>query len=120
MAMNGSFMGRPSMGGRGSLMPSGAMGLAGAGKKKEAFSFPTLSVEEIRVCLQELGMHVEDDDILKPKPEVLRFVYENLVTLCTGTSHEELYTPKVFGSASSMTEELYEDAIPIVHFQHAM
>jgi hypothetical protein len=121
MAMNSSFMGRPSMGGRGSLLPSSALGGAGGGgKKKEAFSFPTLSVEEIRLCLQELGMHVEDDDILKPKPEVLRFVYENLITLCTGTSHEELYTPKVFGSASAMTEELYEDAVPIIHFQHAM
>lgn len=115
--MDSSYLGgRASLGG--SRLAVGA-GAAAAAKKKEAFCFPMLSNDEICGYLHTKGLHLDEEDLAKPKQEVLRFLYENLITQCMGITPEELHTPKTFGDAP-LSDELYEEAIPVLHFHHAL
>lgn len=108
---------RPSIGGKSALAMAAA-------KKREAFSFPILSTEEIRFCLHEMGIAVDEDDLVKAKPEVVRNVYEQLIYECTGITKEELSTPRPCedgaGGNIPKYEELHEESIPMLHYMRAL
>jgi hypothetical protein len=108
-----SFAGsRASIGGRSALAMAAA-------KKREAFSFPILATEDIRFCLQELGITVDEDDLNKAKPEVVRNVYEQLIYECTGITKEDLYLPREAGMLPRF-EELHEESMPVLHYMRAL
>lgn len=123
--------GRASIGGRSSIALAAA-------KKREAFSFPVLSADEIRACLREMGMAPPapppgaadgDDELLgRAKPELVRNVYDQLIYECTGASPDTLYAPRpcVAGAGAGARTtlprygELHEDSIPVLHFMRAL
>ncbi len=104
---------RASIGGRSALAMAAA-------KKREAFSFPILATEDIRFCLQELGITVDDDDLNKAKPEVVRNVYEQLIYECTGITKEDLYLPREGAGPLPRFEELHEESMPVLHYMRAL
>jgi hypothetical protein len=109
-----SYLARPSLGGK-----TAAAAIAAA-KKRETFSFPMLSFDEICICLQELGIHVEEEDLVKGKAELIRNVYEQLIYDCLGMSKEELYQTKLVDGSVLKFDELHEESVPVVHFIRAM
>lgn len=98
--------------------------MAASKKQKEAFSFPVLSAEEVRSCLHEMGITLEDGDLDKAKHEVVRNIYEQLIYECTGISKEELYTPRPCedgaGGPVPRFEDLHEESIPTLHYMRAL
>jgi hypothetical protein len=106
---------RPSIGGKSALAMAAS---------KKPFSFPLLPPESIRASLLDLGIAVEEDDLVKAKPEVVRNVYEQLIYECTGITKEELNTPRPCddGAGGSIPKypELHEESIPVLHFMRAL
>jgi hypothetical protein len=107
-----SLLGRPSLGGKSVTSMTS--------RRREQFSFPILTHEEIVHCLSELGLHVEEDELVKGKPEAVRNIYELLLFDCLGLTKEELYSPKLTGLDAIQHEELHEESIPTLHFVRAM
>ena len=109
--------------GRASIGGKSAVAIAAA-KKREAFSFPILPPEDIRHCLQEMGVTLDEEDLVKAKPEVVRNVYEQLIYECTGITKDDLYTPRMcddgMGGAIPKFEELHDESIVIVHYMRAL
>lgn len=119
---------RPSIGGRSlsqsrkrdSFAPTTPHGHAHAHGPAFSFSFPILTVEEILVCLTELNIHIDEDDLVKARPEAIRNVYEQLIYESLGMSKEELYTPKYAFMDAIKYEELHDESIPVLHFIRSM
>jgi hypothetical protein len=107
-----SFLGRPSLGGKSVTSMTS--------RRREQFSFPILTHEEIVQCLSEMGLHADEDDLVKGKPESVRNTYELLLFECLGLTKEELYQPKLAGLDAITNEELHEESIPTLHFVRAM
>ena len=121
-----SFLVRPSIGGKGALGGGGGGAHVAASfssnKKKEAtFSFPVMPIPEIQECLAAFGINLDEDDILKPKPDVMRNVFEQLIIICMNVTKEELYRPRPLDTDDVLRyEELHDESMPIVHFVRAM
>ena len=59
------------------------------------YSFPILSNHEITACLGELGIPLEEQDLLKPHPDTLYRAYEEIVCLLRGQTREAMYAPNL-------------------------
>ena len=81
------------------------------------YSFPILSNHEITACLGELGIPLEEQDLLKPHPDTLYRAYEEIVCLLCGQTREAMYAPNL-DAAMDVLEfpELYEEAIGNLKF----
>ena len=81
------------------------------------YSFPILSNREITACLGELGIPLEEQDLLKPHPDTLYRAYEELVCLLCGRTRDALYVPDMDAADVLEFPELYEEAIGNMKFQ---
>lgn len=79
-------------------------------------TFPMMTRDDICVCLGEIGLNVTQDDLTKPKPDMVQHIYEALVELCMGTTREEMHQPRFAGLEALQHPELHEDSIPVVAF----
>lgn len=82
-----------------------------------SYSFPILSNDEIRSCLKELKIELNERDLLRPTHDSLRNVYEQCFELFLGITIESLEEPdEEIASECLEFPELYEDAIPNLLF----
>ena len=104
-------MNRQSLGGRkslgGGLDPTMEM-------KQSAFSFPTMKLADIKVCLDAISCRVTDSELRDPSghKDTHQRVLETLVELCTGVTEAELKQPAFDGLVELNNPELHEDSVP--------
>lgn len=91
------------------------------GNRQQSFSFPMLSNEEILLCMNELQISIEQDDLEKPSARSVKPVYEALCEACIGVSKEEMNCI-VEDEVTSQLEfpELHEDSIPNMAYFRAV
>ena len=81
------------------------------------YSFPILGNNDIIACLAELDIAITEKELLRPHPDTLFKVYEDLVVLLCGETREEMYTPNLEAAANCLEfPELYEEAIGALKF----
>lgn len=89
--------------------------------KMEAFMFPLLPLKDIVECIHALGMHVEEEDLTKLKPELARSILELMLLEVAGVTSEELNTRKPLEEDDVLPyEELHDESVGVVHFMRAM
>jgi len=67
------------------------------------------------MCMHELDIPLEDNELENPKHAVVRSVYEALCEICTGTAAVELSPEDHEAAKDALSfEELHEDSIPAV------
>ena len=95
-----------SVGGRASFLPP-----------KQTYSFPILKINEIILCLNELGLSVTEDELVHPEKnkDQIRRVYEYLTEYCTGITREEMSQPAFCGLSKLTFPELHEESIPQIN-----
>ena len=104
-------MNRQSLGGRkslgGGLDPTMEM-------KQSAFSFPTMKLADIKVCLDAISCRVTDSELRDPSghKDTHQRVLETLAELCTGVTEAELKQPAFDGLVELNNPELHEDSVP--------
>jgi kinetochore protein Nuf2 len=101
---------------------------AAAKKKKQKkdlyYAFPILSNAEIVSCLEGLDLEgVTEEKLAKPKPGLVKQVYECLAEYCMGVTHEEMNQAHFAGLAAGLdlvqNPELHDHSIPVVtYFRH--
>lgn len=88
-----------------------------AAAPKDVYSFPVLPLNEIVEVLHELGVVVSEDDLQKPKPDSFRQWCELFVMEILSISKEEIYTPqKSCTPFLNGNDDIYDEAVPVVHF----
>ena len=81
------------------------------------YSFPILGNNDIIACLAEMDITITEKELLRPHPDTLFKVYEDLVVLLCGETREEMYTPNLEAAANCLEfPELYEEAIGALKF----
>jgi len=84
---------------------------------RHTYSFPNLKVNDIMICLKELGINTTEDDLTHPEKnkDVLMHMLEQLTEICTGTTREEMNQPAFSGLSVLEYPELHEDSIPQIN-----
>lgn len=72
------------------------------------YSFPLLKREEIFECLKELGITATKEELAKPTPEKMKYIYEQFVQSLMGITLQDLKQQHF--SALKDDYELYENA----------
>eukprot|EP00884_Botryococcus_braunii_P004542 jgi/Botrbrau1/14089/Bobra.182_3s0035.1 len=81
-----------------------------------SFSFPVLGDAELLPCLREMDVPISAAQLAKPTYEVVRSVFEAVVTLLMGVTREELQQP-VFAAIDVLDfPELHDESIPFMAF----
>lgn len=88
-------------------------------ERQEVYAFPMMNKSELIVCLDEMGCVVTEEELTKPKPDVVKHIYETIIEVCMGIRREELNQPKFGGLDALEFPELHEDSIPFVAFLRA-
>ncbi|KAK9843984.1 hypothetical protein WJX81_001035 [Elliptochloris bilobata] len=82
----------------------------------QTFSFPILSDAELLPCLKDMELPLNAAGLAKPTPELVRPVYESVVTTLVGVTREELQQP-VFTAIDALEfPELHDESIPFMAF----
>jgi myosin heavy subunit len=86
-------------------------------QQKQSWSFPTLKISEILMCLNELGIPATEDDLVNPEKnkDQCRHILEQLAEICTGTTREEMNQPAFSGLSALTYPELHEESIPQIN-----
>jgi hypothetical protein len=97
------------------------------------YSFPVLPVPEIVECLSEVGIHLTEDNVLNPTPEVIQAVlpstipnlttqkvYEELVQMFLNISPEEGQQMEFTAMDSFEYPNLHDQSISLVNFLRSM
>ncbi|KAK9816471.1 hypothetical protein WJX72_000700 [[Myrmecia] bisecta] len=80
------------------------------------YSFPILSDQELLPCLKEMELPCSAAQLAKPTYEVVRPLYESMVTTLMGITREELQQPVFQAIVALEFPELHDESIPAVAF----
>ena len=80
------------------------------------YSFPVLENDELLPCLEEMELPLSALDLAKPTYEIVRPLYENMLTTLTGITREELMQPVFTAIDAFEFPELHDESIPCLHF----
>lgn len=84
-------------------------------------TFPILTAEEIVISLNEMGIPIVEDDIVKGRQDVLKNVFDQLIMLVLNITSDELYQAKFAGlGAVEENSELHEESVHVIHWLRAM
>eukprot|EP00516_Mucochytrium_quahogii_P004553 CAMPEP_0203760730 /NCGR_PEP_ID=MMETSP0098-20131031/13963_1 /ASSEMBLY_ACC=CAM_ASM_000208 /TAXON_ID=96639 /ORGANISM=" , Strain NY0313808BC1" /LENGTH=406 /DNA_ID=CAMNT_0050654419 /DNA_START=124 /DNA_END=1341 /DNA_ORIENTATION=+ len=83
----------------------------GGYRHEQSFSFPLLGVEEILLCMSELQIPLQAEDLQKPSAATVRSVYEALCESCIGVTREEINIPIEDAMGHIEFPELHEESI---------
>eukprot|EP00164_Ancoracysta_twista_P005929 GFYU01008161.1.p1 GENE.GFYU01008161.1~~GFYU01008161.1.p1 ORF type:complete len:442 (+),score=188.44 GFYU01008161.1:63-1388(+) len=76
------------------------------------YMFPRLKSVEILECLNDLGIGLTKDELMDPKPETVRLVYEKFVELLMGVRREDMRQPSFAAIDNLSYPELHDESIP--------
>jgi kinetochore protein Nuf2 len=81
---------------------------------KKHYSFPILDDADILLCLRELQVPVQENDLVNPTPQVVHLIYCNFLDILMNVTREDLSQPAFTSTLEH--PELHEDSIPMVTF----
>ena len=86
----------------------------------EQFSFPMLSVRDIRETLPELDIHVTEDDLNNPTPLRVKQIYEQFIELLLHVAPREMAQPGLHNAELLEYEELHQESVPMMAYIRAI
>lgn len=84
------------------------------------YSFPVLENDELLPCLEEMELPLSAADLGKPTFEIVRPLFENVLTTLTGVTREELMQPVFTAIDAFEFPELHDESIPCLNFFRQM
>ncbi|EGF76767.1 hypothetical protein BATDEDRAFT_21005 [Batrachochytrium dendrobatidis JAM81] len=79
-------------------------------------SFPILSLQTLKDCLNGLDMQVTVDDLAKPTPQKMLEIYESLTVLLQGVSSEQFAQPTFAVLELLEYPDVHKDSLGLVAF----
>lgn len=80
------------------------------------YSFPILENDELLPCLEEMEIPLSAADLAKPTYEIVRPLFENVLTTLTGITREELNQPVFTAIDAFEFPELHDESVPCLNF----
>ncbi|EIE22059.1 hypothetical protein COCSUDRAFT_9178, partial [Coccomyxa subellipsoidea C-169] len=80
------------------------------------YSFPILADHELLPCMKEMDLQLSAATLAKPTPEVVRPIYESVITTLMGITREEQQQPVFMAIDALEFPELHDESIPYMTF----
>lgn len=84
--------------------------------KMSQYSFPILENDELLSCLEEMEVSLDPNTLAKPTYEVVRSLYESILSNLAGVTREELIQPVFTAVDAFEYPQLFEEAVRVCNF----
>ena len=81
------------------------------------FSFPILKPQQIVLCINDMNIPFSEAELIKPTPEGMKPLYEQIVQYIYGITREEFAQPVLSAQDALSYPELHEESVGSIRFQ---